>query len=478
MVHQGATAASREPVSRKDAERCAIGALPAELLILIFIFAQPTGRSRRRLRHKAPFEVIPTQVSRRWRRVALAIPQLWNRIDIYSHRSMHWARAYLTRSDGPGTLLDIYVDIYEWEKSRNKKRKSKLPTRRRSVTDVLKGLAILILPQLQRIRGFSIICFSEATCMAILHAILRYVSAPNLRWLRIKFDHFISSMIRRPRGFKILENGSQQLTFLEMDQGDCMPTRSSLRSLTSLHLKNLHGDLHLTYSNIVDILTAPDCLVYLSVEGGISMATWPLHHDRPDFHLRHLKAFRIYNEGTMALSLLMSMSAPQLESLWLDTFTSNFGLLLLSARVSQGLRRRGFPALRYLTLPTMNVSIYTELANIFTTITHLHLPRVDSLQFEMLKPAFRQSWSSLNTLVITSTRDEEMTKMNAFLSNILPERQRQGHPIENLLVEPDHLRIIDKTAAHLRRETKVEIVSVDSYQEPWWIHGKRLTEEI
>jgi hypothetical protein len=460
---------------QEDEEEITIASLPAELLTLIFIFAQPTGGRRRRLRHKAPFEVILTHVSRRWRRVALAIPQLWNRIDVYSHRSMRWARAYLTRSDALGTLLDIHLDLYEWEQGRQKKRRSKIP---RVVPDVIQDIAIIILPHLHRIRDLFIICFSEATCITILNGILRYVSAPNLRSLQIKFDHNLWSMIRRPKAFKILENGSQQLTFLEMDQVDYMPTRSSLRNLTSLHLKNLHGDLHLTYPNLVDILTAPDCLVYLSVEGGISMATWPLHNDRPDFNLNHLKALRIYNEGTMALSLLLSMSAPQLESLWLETFSSNFGLLLSSPRVSQGLRQRKFQSLRYLTLPTMNLSLSVELANIFPAITHFHLRRADSLHFEMLKPALLHSWSSLNTLVFTALKDEGLTTLNAFLSSILPKRRRQGHPIENLLVEPDHLRIIDKGAAHLRRETAVEIVSVDTYREPWWIHAERLTEMV
>ena len=465
------TAVNPDQVSLVDEEETTISSLPAELLTLIFIFAQTTGDRRRHIPRKAPFEVILTHVSRRWRRVALAIPQLWNRIDIYSPRPMHWARSYFTRSDAPGTLLDIHLDFYEWEQTRRNRRSE-------PVLDVIQDLVIIILPHLHRIRGLFIICLSEETCITILLGILRYVSAPNLRSLQIKFNQRLSSRIIRPAGFKILENGSQQLTFLETGQGDCMPSRSSLRNLTSLHLNNLHGELHLTYSSLVDILTAPDCLVYLSVKGGISMETWPLHSDRPDFHLNHLKAFRIYNEGTMALSLLLSMSAPQLESLWLDTYTSNFGLLLLSSRVAQGLRRRKFTALRYLTLWTMNLSLSVELAAIFPAITHLHLPGADSLHFEMLESALLYSWSSLDTLVFTSLKDEDLTKLNAFLSSILLERRRQGRIIEHLLVEPDHLRIIDKGSAHLRRETAVEIVSEDTYQEPWWIHAERLTEMV
>ena len=467
-------AATMEQVSLKD-EEVTIASLPTELLTLIFIFARPTWGFRRRVPHKALFEVILTHVSRRWRRVALAIPQLWNRVDIYSHQSTHWARAYLARSDAPGILLDIHLDLYEWEKTRKNKRRSGFS---KPFSEVIKELAIIILPQLHRIHGLSIICFSEQTCLSILISILRYVSAPNLRSLQIKFDRYLSSMFTRPNGFKILENGSQQLTFLEMYLGDCMPVRKSLRNLTSFHLKNLHGDLPLTYPNIVDILTAPERLVYLSIEGGISMETWPLHSDRPDFHLRHLKAFRIYNEGTMAISLLLSMSAPQLESLWLATFSSTFGLLLLSPRVSQGLRRREFPALRYLTLPSMNLSLSVELARIFPAITHLHLLGASSLHFDILRLALLHSWSSLDTLVFTALRDEDLTKLNALLSSVLPERRRQGQPIKSLLVEPDYLKIINKGSACLHRETAVEIVSEDNYRESWWIHAERLTEMV
>ena len=124
--------------------------------------------------------------------------------------------------------------------SSSKKRRSKTL---RAAPDVIKDVTIIILPHIHRIRDLYIICFSEATCITILSRILRYVSAPNLLSLRIKFDHRLSSMFRRPRGFKILENGSQQLTFLETDQGDYMPTCSSLRNLTSLHLKNLYGPI-------------------------------------------------------------------------------------------------------------------------------------------------------------------------------------------------------------------------------------------
>ena len=125
MAQGFTTAVNPEQVSLKDEEETTIASLPAELLTLIFIFAQPIGGRRRRLRHRTPFEVILTHVSRHWRRVALAIPQLWNRIDIYSHRSMHWARAYLTRSDGPA-LLDIHLDLYKWEQARQKKEDQRL----------------------------------------------------------------------------------------------------------------------------------------------------------------------------------------------------------------------------------------------------------------------------------------------------------------------------------------------------------------
>ena len=466
------TTAIPEQVSLKDDE-VTIASLPAELLTLIFIFAGPTGGRRRRVLHQAPFEVILTHVSRRWRRVALAIPQLWNKVDIYSHQSMQWARAYLARSDAPGILLDIHLDLHEWEQARKIKRRAGVS---KPSPDVIVNLAFMILPQLHRIHGLSITCFSEQTCLSLLIAILRYVSAPNLRSLRIKFDRYLSLMFTRPKGFKILENGSQQLTFLEMYLGDCMPVRKSLRNLTSLHLKNLHGDLHLTYFSLVNILTAPERLVYLSIEGGISMATWPLHSDGPDFHLNHLKAFRIYNEGTMAISLLLSMSAPQLESLWLATFSSTFALLLSSPRVSQGLRRRGFPALRYLTLPSMNLSLSVELARIFPALAYLHLPGASSLDFG--RPALLHSWSSLDTLVFTALRHEDLTQLNVLLSSVLPECRRQGHPIKSLLVEPDFFKIIDEGSTHLRGETAVEVVSDDNYQEPWWIYAERLTEMV
>ena len=61
---QGFTmAVNPEQVSLKDEEDTRIASLPAELLTLIFIFAQPIGGRHHRHCLRAPFEVIPMHVS-------------------------------------------------------------------------------------------------------------------------------------------------------------------------------------------------------------------------------------------------------------------------------------------------------------------------------------------------------------------------------------------------------------------------------
>jgi hypothetical protein len=97
------------------------------------------------------------------------------------------------------------------------------------------------------------------------------------------------------------------------DQSSGLYASSNL--FTSLHLRRHHTEIRLTYPKLVEVLTAPDCLLYLSIEGTIDLEN---HLNAPGFKLHHLKALQICCAGQMTGMLLQFMSAPVLESLWLE----------------------------------------------------------------------------------------------------------------------------------------------------------------
>jgi len=448
---------------RAKSEECRISCLPPELLALIFILAQAESKSNRHpLSSNTPFEVILSHVSRRWRAVSLTTRTLWNQIDIYTPLSLHLASSYLERS-GPQILLDIHIDLLEWEQHRMTGDFSESLT----ALDIIQSIGDHIIPHLYRIRSLLFTCFSESTCLNML-LILRNASAPNLRQLEIKFDYwpFVPMLRNRLCRFRILQHGSSQLAFFKTDQAECMPVITSLRGLTSLHLGKLHTDMFLTYPTLVEVLTAPDCLLYLSIEGAISRSIWPRHFNAPDFQLHHLKALRICDQRTsMPATLLLTMSAPKLESLWLEC---NFKNLVYLSWPTLGPSR--FPKPRYLTLSGVNPPFVVPLCTMFLNTTHLHLHRVDVQYFRDLESTLSGPWSSLHTLIFTTViGDLEVNWENIghLMTSRLPRHLSRGRLINNLLVDRDILHVFEKEVPS-PIETKVQLVSKENYMEPWW----------
>jgi hypothetical protein len=448
----------------RAAVECKISCLPPELLAQIFILAQAES-NQHPFFDGIRFEVLLSHVSRHWRAVSLTTRSLWNHIDIYTPYSLHRASCYLQRS-GSQSLLAIYINLSNWERDHAAKNLSK------SCPPFIRSIASHIIPHLHQIRSLSFTCFSESTCLEIL-PILRNASAPNLRQLEVKFDHFTFPFRIHPNGLKILEHGSSPLAFLKIDLVGCMPPVASLRGLTSFHLRKLHTDVGLTYPKLVEVLTAPDCLLYLSIDGTIDLRTWPFHRDAPDFQLHHLKALQIYDRGVMPAMLLLSISAPNLESLWLDCDFNNFSSFSMAPQLSFGGSK--FPQLQYLTIPGMNLPFSAPLSSIFPSVTYLHLPHMDVHPFMHLETALSGQWS-LHTLVFTVFRREaDWKEIGDLIASCLRRRLSQGRPINDLLVDCDILRIMErKVRAGLPVETKVQLVSGENYAEPWWNQEDRL----
>jgi hypothetical protein len=434
---------------------CAASSLPPELLSAIFLLATPNRRSR----HQIPFEVVLSHVSGRWRDIAVSLPELWKKIHIYSPRSLKWAPSYLQRS---GSYFDLDIDIYKWEKSQ---RTRSGPHRH---VALIQALADEILPHFHRVRNMFAICFSERACQSILHRILRAATAPNLQQLQIKFDHHTSSRFTRPERIRILEQGSPQLKFLGFEQADCLPMPNSLRNITTLHLHHLRPELHLTYPQLVEALTAPHALIYLSLEGDINFSTWPLHLVAPEFQLNHLQGLRFSENGMMAVKMLLSILAPNLESIWLDCSYDNFDFLFDAPQMT-GIQGHGkFPKLRYLTLPTSNLFLMTKFATIFPSITHLHLPYPDFFRPVPLQVALMNHWTSLHTIVLTMLKENNWKWLNVCFSAVLPHRRQRRNPINHLLLDRDFFERIRKSAPELVPQIEMEIVSASNYKEAWW----------
>lgn len=176
----------------------------------------------------------------------------------------------------------------------------------------------------------------------------------------------------------------------------------------------------------------------------------------------------ISKDWLFAARFLLSVSAPLLQSLWLDCLMdgSNF------FDAPQGSK---FPVLKYLTLtPHNHILSIIFLAGIFPTITHLHLSYVNLLHFsqyfKLALVAVPTIWKQLATLIVTTRNIDHAHNFFEALCRILPHRRRAEAPFRSLLLDGDLLRFLLAQKSDLLHEhLTMEELRKDNYSEYWWV---------
>ena len=286
--------------------------LPPELLAQIFIFVQAADK---RASRRVPLEVELGHVSRRWREVAHSTPALWTNISITSRKYKKWIGSYLKRS---GCLpLCVLIDIYEWDKKKPFKNNPALA----------KQIFNQISAYLWRVRKLSIFCFLDSTAF-LMQSQFVGASTPMLESFSVDFDD-IDAPSNPPltgHGVQIFDGGSPKLAFVDTAFLDLLNPSVGLQNMTTLFIHLDHTNV--SYPQFVALLTAPKSLANVSITGysNTLRRTWPDHsaHYDAGFVLPHLRSLRLVASGDLGARLLLSISAPRLDSLWLDSSFSNF----------------------------------------------------------------------------------------------------------------------------------------------------------
>jgi len=229
--------------------------------------------------------------------------------------------------------------------------------------------------------------------------------------------------------------------------------------------------LNLSYQSFVAMLTAPPSLRNLCIQGSLNVTNWPLHVNGPEFSINNLKALRLpdngIHESLFGVKILLAISAPNLESLWLGSSYDKYGHFFNASQiVGQTVK---FPVLKYLTMPSYNLSYCVEFSNAFPTITHLHLPSAGIYHNPQFETIFASHWRHLDTLVTASLRQSQMPKFHHALSKVLPLRRNTGYPIRQILVDEDLRTLLKKQSPNVSHYVKIGKLSLETYQEPWWV---------
>lgn len=429
-----------------------IVSLPPELLAVIFEIALKD--SKRRVQYKLPFEVVLSHVSSLWRTVALTTPVLWTQVYIYSSRA-DCAANYLQRS-GSQLLLDIRVDIYNVDK-----RMLIGSVRKRDA--LIQSIVKTIFPHVHRARSLLVLSCFELTALTLLSHLSNAV-APHLQRLRINIGH-PATMGPRTASFNAFNGSLPQLTFLESDLPYCVPL--SLQNLTTLHLHTLTDTMNLSYQSFFSIITSSPSLCNLSIQGSLNLSSWPLDAAyRPGFSMNNLKALRLPDDGVFSVKILLAVSAPNLESLWLGSSFTGYDYFFDTPQMTGPVK---FPALKYLTIPCYDFSHNTQFPAAFPTVTYLHLPYASFYNHGAVMVTFAAHWKHLDTLATGLIRQSQMPKFHGALCNFLPLRRNAGYPLHTLLIDEDLRSMLEKERPNVSVHVKVDLLNSETYREPWWI---------
>lgn len=440
-------------------EKQNIDSLPPEILSYIFSLTLPN----RRYFNQNSFEVTISHVSSYWRGVALTTSCLWTEIEVDSRKSESRLRTYLRRAGASN--LDIVIDIQRYENIR--KRWS--PRRE----GFIKSITNQIISNIHRIRCLSILCFSKANLLKMV-APLHRCHAPNLQRLVATYDSAEASAgppspLIQVQRIRLFEGGASRLAYLNIDLPNLNPFDSFLGNITSLELNfpPSVGTRNISFQRFIDVVKVPQNLLYLTIRGSADINAWHLHQNGTQHYLPHLKGLRLLDSGTMAVQFILSVTMPQLESLWLDCSNNNFDNFHLLFNEPQLSNK--FSVLKYLTLPNYNLYDAPNFARIFRSITHLHLPHSSFFHAPELHRALTYFWLSVDTIVLSLFREQYSQRLFDIFQATLAQRQRSGRTISRILVNEDHLAKTRIALAPLSgTQTRLEVLNTSNYAEPWW----------
>ncbi|KAF9486006.1 hypothetical protein BDN70DRAFT_916544 [Pholiota conissans] len=445
--------------SELQEEPYTLDVLPPELLSYIFTFAWP----KRRFAHQVPFEVQLSHVCRKWREIALSTPVLWTKISIYAPDSLKWVPTYLLRS-GTHLPLSLIIDVYRWDKRR---RFSDAVTRATFATSIFSHLA----PHYARLDHLSIVCYYEFTAINI-QTPLTSTSAPNLEAINIQFDRPFVTPGLQLQPPKIFTGGTPNLSFIDTPFINYF-SKANLRKLTTLFL-SIGESVPLSYTELVELLTAPTALRHLSLSGWSNhlLSLWPFHRVNadPDLRLSNLKSLRLIDSSMLVVKFLLSVSAPQLESIWINTSLDNFHNFFDSQQINVPITGGGlskFRAVKYLTIAEYNLGYVIKFSEAFPNVTHFAVPHLSFFNVEFLVSAMA-NWKDMESLIFTQARQSHWEKFAIAMEAMLEERSLTRHPIKSFIMDRDFRKMLEERIPHLSDLVEVLDLSPETYKEPWY----------
>ena len=400
----------------KHNENAPISSLPDEILAMIFEEGRIypfSGRNSGAIADdigvyivSPAFELVVSQVSRRWRNAAINCPSLWTNIIITSWHPSQCLLMYLERSKSSPIDLRLFFHR-EFDLSDD-------------IHDALDAKHILssIIPHIHRCRHIDIVN-REAYIYATLSR-FRDSSAPLLESMSIirtyidheddnNFDddddddddndddlHLVASY---PRPKTIFSGGAPRLSHLRLDSTGLSCCWPPLDALTTLHIDASatlvvewkHEEFH-------ELINASPSLTTLIIH----LEFVELEHSKPI----EIPSLRTLDVTSIDIPDMLSASSfPSLESFTIRSIRDD--------QLGDVQAILPLPKLRLLTLNDINFhndDTYTKLFDCFPTITHLTIVGTSTMNILRIlnSPASAESWPRLHTIRILEWKGAEI----------------------------------------------------------------------
>jgi hypothetical protein len=408
-----------------------VASLPNEILSAIF----EAGCLLPRLQKPEPsFEILVSQVSRRWRDVAIGTPSLWTNVVVSNSGSACFAEAYLMRS---GTLpLDLQVDI--------------------SYNPLMKLATGIIAPHASRWRRLCLRCQHICAIFEWFHSIF----ASRLEFLQISLAEGIADDGEElSEASRVFVGGTPSLQTLRLQGIGLQHCTPQSATLTTLHLHTLWR----AYKppNFCEMLSNLPVLVHLVIHGGVvddDMDTTTTAFAT----LSALRTIHLFsNRASLAeVSLLSFISAPLLECLVLEEVDAE-QIKTLSGHPSWPTPSPRYPRLSSLSVAPYRAEIdespWLQLSHLFPTIKELTVLDDDPCDFFttlLQSDPLEAPWPHLQALSLSELKDIHVPSLGSMLFG----RIAQGLPLQKLQLSKTSLTSTEgvDSFSEIRRNVVVE----------------------
>ncbi|KIM89986.1 hypothetical protein PILCRDRAFT_812781 [Piloderma croceum F 1598] len=419
-----------------------VSSVPNELLSMIFQAGYESS--------SFPFEIIVSQVTRLWRRVAVNTPQLWTRIYVGRvHAGYFMAETYLSRS---GALpLDLHIDMYSGHTN---------------MAEIILACKIFH-SDASRWRRLKVHLVWWQGLVRLLES-LASANVPSLQSLQIYFDYDVSDDTD-VIAHSIFTGGAPSLASLKLHGFGldcCLPPLTMLNTLEIHH--PLRGD-RISLACLASMLDGLPLLTHLVINGDF------IHGWTPDtqINLPSLRSFHLntYNEIDQIPGLLNAIAAPLLHTLLLESVICD-EIDAFAESWCPTLQTPKYPSLRSLALFTtsshpIQADAWPNIFRVFPSITHFSLSHWEWELFsksllEPEEPADIPIWPGLDTVILVTAHDAGA--FPPLLRETIPLLIASGYPIRKLQLSQNMITAMADDLTHLG--TQVEVTADTLHDKP------------